>query len=178
VIAYRYSTIIYWTKFPWVSHLKKKKLFSPFERRFPYLLLWNFSDGTGWKILRGAWKVRGKCVERVTQKFRLSRCLFPLCTISSLSGRSVRPHPRFTLTPQHLCQHRGTEYYTEVHLFCVSSIRHDSSLSKYRKQKQSPPGLAPFLVFPGGWLLLFTVLAEWRIMTNRAYAKSNGDWGG
>jgi hypothetical protein len=23
--------------------------------------------------------------------------------------------------------------------FCVSSIRHDSSLSKYRKQKQSPP---------------------------------------
>jgi hypothetical protein len=59
--------------------------------------------------------------------------------------------------------------------FCVSSIRHDSSLSKYRKQKQSPPGRAPFLVFPGGGLLLFTVLAEWRIMTNRAYAKSNGD---
>jgi hypothetical protein len=25
------------------------------EWRFPYLLLWNFSDGTGWKILRGAW---------------------------------------------------------------------------------------------------------------------------
>jgi hypothetical protein len=34
--------------------------------------------------------------------------------------------------------------------FCVSSIRHDSSLSKYRKQKQTPPGCAPFLVFPGG----------------------------
>jgi hypothetical protein len=28
---------------------------------------------------------RGTCVEGVTQKFRLSRCLFPLCTISSLS---------------------------------------------------------------------------------------------
>ena len=27
---------------------------------------------------------RGTCVERVTQKFRLSRCLFPLCTISLL----------------------------------------------------------------------------------------------
>jgi hypothetical protein len=27
--------------------------------RFPYLLLWNFSDGTGWKILRGAWNLRG-----------------------------------------------------------------------------------------------------------------------
>ena len=27
---------------------------------------------------------RGTCVERVTQKFRLSRCPFPLCTISSL----------------------------------------------------------------------------------------------
>jgi hypothetical protein len=24
-------------------------------------------------------------------------------------------------------------------VFCVSVIRHDSSLSKYRKQKQSPP---------------------------------------
>jgi hypothetical protein len=37
-----------------ISFLKKKR-FSPFERRFPYLLLLNFSDGTGWKILRGAW---------------------------------------------------------------------------------------------------------------------------
>jgi hypothetical protein len=37
-----------------ISFLKKKR-FSPFERRFPYLLLWNFSDCTGWKILRGAW---------------------------------------------------------------------------------------------------------------------------
>jgi hypothetical protein len=37
----------------------KKKRFSPFERRFPYLLLWNVSDGTGWKILRGAWNLRG-----------------------------------------------------------------------------------------------------------------------
>jgi hypothetical protein len=27
---------------------------------------------------------RGTCVERVTEKYRLSRCLFPLCTISSL----------------------------------------------------------------------------------------------
>ena len=27
-----------------------------------------------------------------------------------------------------------------------------------------------------GWLLLFTVLAEWRIMTNSTYAKNNGDW--
>jgi hypothetical protein len=55
VIAYRYSTIIYWTKLPWVSHFFWKKRFSPFERRFPYLLLWNFSDSTGWKILCGAW---------------------------------------------------------------------------------------------------------------------------
>jgi hypothetical protein len=58
VIAYRYSTIIYWTKKTsmGISFLKKKR-FSPFERRFPYLLLWNFSDRTGWKIkiLRGAW---------------------------------------------------------------------------------------------------------------------------
>jgi hypothetical protein len=28
VIAYRYSTIIYWTKFPWVSNLKKKAIFT------------------------------------------------------------------------------------------------------------------------------------------------------
>jgi hypothetical protein len=60
--------------------------------------------------------------------------------------------------------------------FCVSSICHDSSLSKYRKQKQTPPpGNTKNGACPGGWLLLFTVLAEWRIMMNRAYAKSNGD---
>jgi hypothetical protein len=70
-----------------------------------------------------------------------------------------------------------TAYYTEVHLhfFCVSSIRHDSSLNKYRKQKQSPPGNTKTGACPGGWLLLFTVLAEWRIMANRAYAKTNED---
>jgi hypothetical protein len=59
--------------------------------------------------------------------------------------------------------------------FWVSSIRHDSSLSKYCKQKQSPPGNTQNGARPGGWLLLFTVLAEWRIMTNKAYAKNNGD---
>jgi hypothetical protein len=60
-------------------------------------------------------------------------------------------------------------------VFSVSSIRHDSSLSKYRKQKQSPPGNTQNGTRPGGWLLLFTVLAEWRIITNNAYAKNNGD---
>jgi hypothetical protein len=35
--------------------------------------------------------------------------------------------------------------------FCVSSIRHDSSLSKYRKQKQSPPWTcAIFSISRGG----------------------------
>jgi hypothetical protein len=29
-------------------------------------------------------------------------------------------------------------------VFCVSAICHDSSLSKFRKQKQSPPGRVPF----------------------------------
>jgi hypothetical protein len=47
-----------------ISFLKKKR-FSPFERRFPYLLLWNFSDGTGWKILRGAWNLRGTCDTKI-----------------------------------------------------------------------------------------------------------------
>ena len=59
--------------------------------------------------------------------------------------------------------------------FCVSAIRHDSSLSKYRKQKQSPPWTCVILSISRGGLLLFTVLAEWRIMTNRAYAKNKGD---
>jgi hypothetical protein len=57
VITYRYSTIIYWTKFPWVSHLKKKEAIFTFRTAFPYLLLWNFSDGTGWEILHGTWNV-------------------------------------------------------------------------------------------------------------------------
>jgi hypothetical protein len=60
-------------------------------------------------------------------------------------------------------------------VFCVSSIRHDSSLSKYRKQKQSPSWTCAVFSISRGWLLLFTVLAEWRIMTNRAYAKNIGD---
>ena len=36
-------------------------------------------------------------------------------------------------------------------VFCVSVIRHDSSLSKYRKQKQSPPWTcAIFSISRGG----------------------------
>ena len=35
-------------------------------------------------------------------------------------------------------------------VFSVSSIRHDSSLSKYRKQKQSPPGNTKNGARPGG----------------------------
>ena len=56
----------------------------------------------------------------------------------------------------------STEYYTEVYLLCfsVSAIRHDSSLSKYRKQKQSPPWTCAILSISSGGLLLFTVLAE------------------
>jgi hypothetical protein len=43
-------------KMSMVSHfLGKFKRFSSFERRFPYLLLWNSSDGNGWEIFRGAW---------------------------------------------------------------------------------------------------------------------------
>jgi hypothetical protein len=60
-------------------------------------------------------------------------------------------------------------------VFCVSAIRHDSSLGKYHKEKQSPPWMCAILNISRGWLLLFTVLAEWRIMTNSAYAKNNGD---
>jgi hypothetical protein len=44
--------------------------------------------------------------------------------------------------------------------FCVSSIRHDSSLSKYRKQKQSPPWMCAVFSISREGLLLFTVLAE------------------
>jgi hypothetical protein len=35
-------------------------------------------------------------------------------------------------------------------VFCVSYIRHDLSLSKYRKQKQSPPGNTKNGIRPGG----------------------------
>jgi hypothetical protein len=35
-------------------------------------------------------------------------------------------------------------------VFWVSAIRHDLSLIKYPKQKQSPPGSVPFWIFPGG----------------------------
>jgi hypothetical protein len=45
-------------------------------------------------------------------------------------------------------------------VFSVSAIRHDSSLSKYRKQKQSPPWTFAILSISRGGLLLLTVLAE------------------
>jgi hypothetical protein len=45
-------------------------------------------------------------------------------------------------------------------VFYVSAIRHDSSLSKYRKQKQSPPWNCDILSISRGRLLLLTVLAE------------------
>ena len=48
-------------------------------------------------------------------------------------------------------------------VFSVISIRHDSSLSKYRKQKQSPPGNTK------KWC---TCCTEWQIMTNNAYPKT------
>jgi hypothetical protein len=51
-------------------------------------------------------------------------------------------------------------------------IRHSASTVN---RSSYPPGNTKNGTRPGGWLLLFTVLAEWRIMTNRAYAKSNGD---
>jgi hypothetical protein len=35
-------------------------------------------------------------------------------------------------------------------VFCVSAIRHDSSLSKYRKQKQSPPWTCAILSISRG----------------------------
>jgi hypothetical protein len=68
-----------------------------------------------------------------------------------------------------------TEYYTEVHLHCFPR-KHDSSLGKYRKQKQSPPGNTQNGARPGGWLHPFMVLAEWRIMTNSTYAKKQRRW--
>jgi hypothetical protein len=70
-----------------ISFLKKKR-FSPFERRFPYLLLWNFSDGTGWKIFRGAWNAwhknsgyRGVCFLSVLSLL----CDYALVRLTSLT---------------------------------------------------------------------------------------------
>jgi hypothetical protein len=75
VIAYRYSTIIYWTKLPCVSHFLKKSDFHLSNGVFPI-----FCYEISATALAGIFCVaRGTCVERVTQKFRLSRCLFPLC---------------------------------------------------------------------------------------------------
>jgi hypothetical protein len=77
-------------------------------------------------------------------------------------------------------QHVITEYYTEGHLhycfFCVSAIRHDSLLGKYRKQKQSPP-LEIFKmahVQGGDCFCLRYLLSDesWRIALTQ---KNNGD---
>ena len=62
-------------------------------------------------------------------------------------------------------------------VFCVSGIRHDPSLSKYRKQKQSPPGNIQNGTRPGGWLLLFTVLAHPRSQGLTADTAQCQPWG-
>jgi hypothetical protein len=77
LIAYRYSTIIYWTKLPWVSHILKKSDFHLPNSVFPTFAM---------KFQRRHWlEDFAWRVERVTQKFRLSRCLFLLC-MSLLCG--------------------------------------------------------------------------------------------
>ena len=64
--------------------------------------------------------------------------------------------------------------------FFVRGIRHDSSLSKCSKQRQSPPEWNNITNISGRWLLLFRALAKWRILTNTAYEKIDRDgllWG-
>jgi hypothetical protein len=82
VIAYRY---IFYNNLlnkisMGISFLKKKR-FSPFERRFPYLLLWNFSA----TALAGRF-----CVARGTRdtKIQVIECQFPLC-ISLLCANTL-----------------------------------------------------------------------------------------
>jgi hypothetical protein len=65
----------------------RKKWFSPFERRFPYLLLWNFSDGTGWKILRGAWNLRGRRDTKIQVIEMSVSSLYYLFSVSSLISK-------------------------------------------------------------------------------------------
>jgi hypothetical protein len=56
--------------------------------------------------------------------------------------------------------------------FCVSAIRHSASTVN---RSSPPPWKYSKWRTSRGWLLLFTVLAEWRIVTNSAYAKNIGD---
>jgi hypothetical protein len=51
-------------------------------------------------------------------------------------------------------------------------IRHSASSVN---RSSTPLEILKMAHVQGGWLLLFTVLAEWRIMANRAYAKNNED---
>ena len=76
-----------------ISFLKKKR-FSPFERRFPYLLLWNFSDGTGWKILRGAWNLRGRRDTKIQVIEMSVSSLYYLFSVEALTKQTWRPGVR------------------------------------------------------------------------------------
>jgi hypothetical protein len=69
----------------------------------------------------------------------------------------------------------STEYYTEVHLHCFLRklwLGHDSSLSKYRKQKQSPLEILKMAHVQGGdcFCLRYLLSDEsWRIeLTQKA----------
>jgi hypothetical protein len=58
VIAHRYSTIIYWTKFPWVSHFLKKSDFHLSNGVFPIFCYMKFQR-RHW-LEDFAWNLRGR----------------------------------------------------------------------------------------------------------------------
>ena len=76
MITYRYSTIIYFTFRTAFSLSFAMK----FQRR-------HWLEDFAWRV------------ERVTQKFRLSRCLFPLC-ISLLCGIALHHYVYYSISPR------------------------------------------------------------------------------
>ena len=68
------------------------------------------------------------------------------CCLKAILGKIVKKKKTRTKLMKTLAiggiEQKTQTDYTEVHIhvfFCVSAIRNDSSLSKYHKQKQSPP---------------------------------------
>ena len=66
-----------------------------------------------------------------TEKYGLPGCLF-LYIVAMFSFTAYRIRQKLKASTVQLIA-------TQFFVFCESAIRHDSSLSKYRKQKQSPP---------------------------------------
>jgi hypothetical protein len=88
-------------------------------------------------LLNGGWTLVGKVSGFVDKLYEF--WLIKNYNVDALDSPALPRYIHRELLPKSGVLSQNTTQKSISIAFCVSSIRHDSSLSKYRKQKQSPP---------------------------------------